>query len=250
MKLNRPGRSISSLLVFAVSFGVYLYTLCPTVYWDDAGELIAACYTLGIPHPPGHPLYAILGWLFTRLPIGSPAFRVNLMSAFFGALTSAVVFLVVREMVAREEQLRRTATFAGLIAALAVTFSSILWDQSIVAETTTLHSFFMMMVTLLLFRIEADGPDYPHLTRRLFVFSFIYGLSFTNHVAGLFFLPSVTLILLCSLRWRVFKPVRFATMFLLFLLGLSVYAYLPIRSRFNPRSTGETRRRFTISYGL
>jgi len=51
--------------VFATAFVVYVYTLCPTVYWDDAGELIAACYTLGIPHPPGHPLYAILGKLFT-----------------------------------------------------------------------------------------------------------------------------------------------------------------------------------------
>ncbi len=228
----------SHLFIAAALFGmvlfVYAYTLCPTVYWDDAGELIAACYTLGIPHPPGHPLYAILGKLFTLVPLGSPAYRVNLMSAFFGALTCAMLFQIVRELVRREERIGRFANFAGVTAALCGAFSSTLWEQSVVAETTTLHSFFMLTVTLLAFRIEAAGPDSPRLTRRLLAFSFIYGLSFTNHVAGLFFAPSVAFILLSGLRLKLFKPARLLAMVALFLLGLSVYAYLPLRSRFDP----------------
>ena len=217
-----------------LTLGVYVYTLCPTVFWDDAGELIAACYTLGIPHPPGHPLYAILGKLFTLIPVGSPAYRVNLMSAFFGALTCVTLYEVVRELALRDKQTKRFAGFAGIIIGLGTAFSGILWDQSIIAETTSLHSFFMLIVTLLAFRIYADGPDDPRLTRRLLAFSFIYGLSFTNHVAGLFFAPSLTIILLAGVRVQLFRPGRLSLMFALFAVGLSVYAYLPLSSMFDP----------------
>ncbi|MBI5118322.1 DUF2723 domain-containing protein [Candidatus Poribacteria bacterium] len=280
---DRFARFLPPFLVLLTTFAVYVYTLCPTVYWDDAGELISACYTLGIPHPPGHPLYAILGWLFTRIPVGSPAYRVNLMSAFFGALTCALLFQIVRELVDGDLSERfdgiqnpkskaqnrngvssegfgcGIATFAGIIAALSAGFSLILWDQSVVAETTTLHTFFMMLVTLLAFRISGGGifdgiqtpkskiqntresrvdtvplSDRKRLTSQLLILSFIYGLSFSNHVAGLFFAPSVAMMLLASLRMKLFKPVRLIAMILLFALGLSVYVYLPLRSRFNP----------------
>ena len=234
MKVIRGGRFVPALMVFAGAFGVYAYTLCPTVYWDDAGELIVACYTLGIPHPPGHPLYAIVGKLFTLIPVGSPAFRVNLMSAFFGALTCVVLFQIVRELAQKEEPLRKFAGFAGVTAALTAAFSLLLWDQSVVAETTTLHSFFMMAVTLLAFRIDAADPDDNLLTRRLLIFSLMFGLSFANHVAGLFFAPSLTFILIHRLRLRAFRPARLLAMILVFALGLLVYAYLPIRSRFDP----------------
>jgi len=220
--------------VFVVVFGVYLYTLCPTVYWDDAGELIAACYTLGVPHPPGHPLYAILGKLFTLIPLASPAFRVNLMSAFFGALTCSILLQVVRELIQQEEESKRFADFGGVISAFCAAFSLIMWDQSIVAETTTLHTFFMLAVTLLVFRIDAAGAEDSRLTRRLLVFSFIFGLSFTNHVAGLFFAPSLACILIYRLRLRFFRPGRLIAMIVLFAVGLSVYIYLPIASRFDP----------------
>jgi Flp pilus assembly protein TadD len=276
-------RFLPPFLVFLITFAVYVYTLCPTVYWDDAGELIAACYTLGIPHPPGHPLYAILGWLFTHIPVGSPAYRVNLMSAFFGALTCVVLFQIVRELIdgdfsnrldgiqnpKSKIQNKNTdssegfgwgiSTFAGIIAALSAGFSLILWDQSVVAETTTLHTFFMMVITLLVFRISAAGKSdeiqnpkskiqnktepqtcmllfhyQERLTPQLLILSFIYGLSFSNHVAGLFFAPSLAFVLLTSLRLKLFKPARLIAMIFLFALGLSVYAYLPLRSRFNP----------------
>jgi Tfp pilus assembly protein PilF len=234
VNVNRFGRFLPALFVFIVAFGVYVYTLCPTVYWDDAGELIVACYTLGIPHPPGHPLYAIIGKLFTLVPLGSPAFRVNLMSAFFGALTCVMLFQVVRELIRAEEQIRAYADFAGVSAALCAAFSVSLWDQSVVAETTTLHSFFMMAVTLLAFRIDATASGDTSLTRRLLALSFIFGLSFTNHVAGLFFVPSLAFILIHRLRLGVFRPSRLLAMLLLFALGLLVYLYLPVRSRFDP----------------
>ena len=88
---TRPNRFVLALL-FGIALLVYLRTLCPTVYWEDAGELITVSHVLGIAHPPGHPLYTILGHLFSFIPWGTIAARVNFMSAFFGAIASALVY--------------------------------------------------------------------------------------------------------------------------------------------------------------
>lgn len=88
------------LLVFLISFTVYLMTLAPTVYVGDSGELIAASYTLGIPHPPGYPLFTILGKIFiTFIPIGSIAYRVNLLSAFFASSTVLLLYFFLNKLI-------------------------------------------------------------------------------------------------------------------------------------------------------
>lgn len=77
-----------------ISFIVYLLTLAPTVYWGDSGELITVAYTLGIAHPSGYPTYTLLGHLFTYIPFGSIAWRVNLMSAVFASLAVMLLYFV------------------------------------------------------------------------------------------------------------------------------------------------------------
>src|SRR3989337_3601938 len=81
-----------------VAFAVYLRTLAPTVMWYDMGEFATAAYVLGIAHNTGYPLYILLGKLFTLLPVGDIAYRVNLMSAVFASLTVAVIFLIIHEL--------------------------------------------------------------------------------------------------------------------------------------------------------
>lgn len=82
-------------ITFLVTFGVYLKTVSPTVSFFDSGELISAAYGLGVAHPPGYPLYVVLGWLFAHLPVGaSVAYRLNLMSAFFAALAVLMVYYI------------------------------------------------------------------------------------------------------------------------------------------------------------
>src|SRR3989338_3480724 len=85
---------IISIGIFFVTFAIYIRTLCPTVYVGDSGQLIAAAYTLGIPHPPGYPIYCLVGKLFNYIPVGSIAYRMNLMSAFFASATVAVLYLI------------------------------------------------------------------------------------------------------------------------------------------------------------
>ncbi len=222
---ERAGR-----LVFALSLTVYSLTLCPTVFWDDAGELIAAAYTLGIPHPPGHPLFVIIGKLFTLVPIGSIAARVNFMSAFFGAIGCLLVYRIIAERL--EDHPWRPAAAAG--GALFFAFAPTVWEQSTVAETTTLHCFFMMLLTLWAFRLASGKIIWKDETRSLWVFAFVYGFTLTNPVAGVFFGPSFAFILIWKFRRRIFSPGPLLGMLAAFAAGLLVYAYLPLRSMMDP----------------
>ena len=94
----RRSRIIIPVLLFLISFGIYLKTLAPTITGGDSGELIANAYTLGISHPPGHPLYCLLGRLFTFLPFASLAYRVNLMSPLVASLTVVLIYLIVLKL--------------------------------------------------------------------------------------------------------------------------------------------------------
>ena len=89
----------ASLCLFLASLTLYLKTLVPTLYWGDSGEFATTSYFLGIPHQPGYPLYNLLGKLFTYLPVGNVAFRMNIISALFAALTVMAVYLVVLKII-------------------------------------------------------------------------------------------------------------------------------------------------------
>src|SRR3989338_9893026 len=87
--------------IFCLVMAVYLFTLAPTIYIEDNPELITAAATLGIPHPSGYPLFVLLGKLFTFIPFGSIPWRVNLMSAFFSALTISFLYLILNKITRR-----------------------------------------------------------------------------------------------------------------------------------------------------
>ena len=124
---NTRQAKIASALTACVAFGVYLYTLAPTVSGEDGGELVAAAYTLGIPHPTGYPIWTILGHLFTRIiPFGEIAWRVNLMSAFWAAATVGVLAYMLQRQSIR--------WFIACAAALSFAFSREFWEQSVIAE--------------------------------------------------------------------------------------------------------------------
>src|ERR1035437_7298331 len=136
----------------AASLLLYLVTLAPTVTFEDSGELIAAAYTLGVPHEPGYPLWTMIAHLFTWLPVGDVAYRVNLMSAVCSSLAAALIawttLLVIDGVAAARPGGRLTASAwrpelegqalwlacgaaaaAGILAATARTT----WSQSILA---------------------------------------------------------------------------------------------------------------------
>ncbi len=238
-----------AFLLFFISFGVYLKTLCPTITFADSGELITASYLLGIPHPPGSPLYCLLGKLFTFLPFGSIAYRVNLMSAFFASLTVVLIYLVVLKLITHNSSRITFEYIPAIVASLCFAFSKSFWSYAIVAEIYTIKAFFLALLIFILlkWREALSAPNSepslreipsecrtPNSTRYLYLFALIYGLSFSNHITMILFFPAFLYFVLIT-DWRsVLNPKNVILVIMLFALGLSLYLYLPIRSLHNP----------------
>lgn len=199
------------------SFLVYLATLAPGVYGFDSAELASGVYSLGIVHPPGFPLYMLLGKLFTFLPLGSVAYRLNLMSAFFAALTIYVLYKVIFSITAKK--------WAAWVSSAFLAFSIYFWQMSVVTEVYTLHTFFLVFEIFILLKWRETGK---HAT--LIFFAFVYGLSLTNHTTGLLFAPGFAWMILSSPGWKWKIEWFWAAMIGSFLAALLLYLYIPIRA--------------------
>jgi hypothetical protein len=210
---------VYAALAGLAAFTVYLRTLAPTVMWYDMGELTTASYVLGIAHNTGYPLYILLGKLFTFLPFGDVAYRMNLMSAVFAALTVSLVFVIINDLT--------NSILASLFGSLTLAFSSTLWSTATWAESYPLNAFFTAAVTLLLLRWRASGHPRP-----LYLASLLFGLAFGNHRLILLLVPGILLFLWAGRR--TLNAGRCLRCGGLLLLGLSVYLYLPIRGAQEP----------------
>lgn len=204
-------------LSFLVPFVIYLTTLCPTVYLGDSGELSAASFCLGIPHNPGYPLYCLIGKVFCLLPFGDVAFRTNLMSAFFGALTIHLVAGFILD--------RTSSRAAAFGASFFLAFVPGIWLQTVSAEVYTLHGFFVILLIRLLWWWDGERR-FP----LLMFFVFITGVSFGNHMQTVMLAPSVLFIVFSGDRKELLHPTRLCLISIVFCLALSIYAYLPIRT--------------------
>lgn len=116
-----------AVLIGLATLALYARTLAPSLLWGDSAEFQTLSYTLGMTHPSGYMTQIMLGKLFTYLPVGNVAFRVNLLSAFFGALAVADTYLIVRLL----GGWRLAALSASLLLALTEGF----WWRSLVAES-------------------------------------------------------------------------------------------------------------------
>lgn len=157
----------------------------------------------------------LIGKLFTYLPVGDVAYRMNLVGASFGALAAALLFLVAREIGSR---MLPAAGGAFLFA-----FSATFWSQATFAEVYTMHAAFLLAVAYLLLRWRRTrGGVYP------LVAGLLCGVSLGNN-AGMVLLAPAYAILLLAGRHKELSPRLLLGSGALFLLGLSVYAYVPIR---------------------
>jgi tetratricopeptide (TPR) repeat protein len=208
--------------VFFITLLVYIFTLAPTVYFGDSGELTAAAYNLGIAHPPGYPLYLLLGKLFMLLvPFGDAAARMNLLSAFFASLTAVLIYLINRAL----NHGRLISAAVSLTAAFSFTF----WTQAVVAEVYTLAAlFFCTLILLTLLWLKNQRQLW------LLLLALTAGLALTHHVIIALYYP-VFLIFILLRQPRLLKNWKLVLKSVsLFLLPLLLYLYLPLRSASNP----------------
>ena len=208
--------------MFAVSLALYLRTLLPGMAFDDWGELQTVPHVLGISHPTGYPTYILTAWLFELLPIGSVAFRANLLAAVcvavaLAAMTSTTLRLGVRPAIA-------------VAAAVATGAIGTVWASAVVAEVNGLHlAFIALIVDRSL--AWADGRR----TRDLALGGLLIGLSLGNHLLTAFVAPFFVLFALWEGRSTLLERKRLILAPVLAgLAGLAVYLYIPIAASFSP----------------
>ena len=135
-----------ALLAFLIPAAVYMRTLAPTVPFWDAGEFIACSYILGIPHPPGTPLYVLLGRVATLVPWATVAQRINALSAIPCALAVMLTYLTTLRLIRIAQGPERTATrewiahVGAMTGALLFAFCDDFWESAIEAEVYSLMS--------------------------------------------------------------------------------------------------------------
>lgn len=254
-------------IVFSATFLSYLLTVAPTLSFFDSGEMIAGAYTLGIAHPPGYPVYVTLGKLFTFLPFGNVAYRMNLLSAFFASMASVMVYYVTRGMLEEEGSARALPGFkssrfgipeaAGIFSALAFGLSYTLWAWAVVSKFYTLNAFVVACILMLLVRWKRARKDTAgkggHSLAYTYLIAFICGLAGAVHISQFVLMPVYLLFILIVDR-RVFldespsrgkrpsaldfvKGVQIKTVLIMaffFIFGHSVFLHLPVRAIEDP----------------
>ncbi|MDQ5810601.1 MAG: DUF2723 domain-containing protein [Actinomycetota bacterium] len=206
---------------------LYARTLAPTILHYDRPELIDSAMlqmqvcVLGITHPTGYPTYLMLSHLFTYLPFGDLAYRVNLASAVYGALAVGVVYW------AGYLVSRRVA--AAAVGALALGFGGTLWSQAVITEVYTLNALVVALTLAVLLLWRARRKD-----GHLLLAAFLCGLALTTHMTSGLLLPA-SLLFVALVEWRKLLDLRLVSKGAgSFLLGLAPYLYLPVRSWMDP----------------
>ena len=237
-------QSVLDLLLGLVFFALYFFTLAPSVLPADNGEFQLVAWKLGVAHPPGYPLYTMIGWLFSRF-FASPAFALNLLSAILAAITLIIISRTVRVFTG--------SIVAGILAASLLGVSTTFWAQATTANIRMPAAFFTALCVSLLVswsrsRIVGDQGSgirdqdasslrlsvSPSLFHRfkidpLNLFALVFALGLGHHLSllfpGIFFILYIFLIdpkLLKQPRHWL-KPIGF------FALGLLPLLYLPLR---------------------
>ena len=216
-----------------VALAIYLRTMLPaTGFWDTA-EAQTVPYTLSIFHPTGFPTYTLVGWLWSQLPLGDVAWRMNLLSGVCVAGASGLVVLCVDQLAG--ERHRWAVAGSGVVAGLAFAFASEPWRNAIRADVHALHILLAaLLVWLLLVWRAAERANASRAGGWLLGAALVFGLGMGNHpLIGLMaFGIGAWLLFVDENLWRRWRLVLGCIG--LVALGMSVYAYIPIRALIPP----------------
>jgi hypothetical protein len=259
-----PQKLIFQAAACLVPLIVYIITLAPTVTFIDSGELAAVCIKLGVAHPTGYPLFTILGNLFSKLPIGEEIYRLNVMCAVISSLTTLIFFNLLvftltglklntiafkpaeKEKKAKAQKEKTSAKekekklsplavyFVSLSASLILAFSTTFWNTATAIEVYSLHTLFIVSIIYMLLKAgNSLGQQHDTFFKRekyWLGFAFVLGLSFTNHLSTIFLSVGCLYLYLSLNGFNKESFTRIGYMAIPFILGLTVYFYLPLRA--------------------
>ena len=240
-RMNKFARYIAPGVLVLSLMLVYLKSMAPGLTWansgSDGGDLITAAATGGVAHPTGYPVYLLLARLFQLLPIGSLAYRTNLMSALMAVITALLVYDLVTRSLSPANAYQNWG--AGLAAAYAFGLSPLIWSQAVITEVYTLQALFVIVILYLSSDISLLFFSQKQLDRLM---GLTFGLAMGNHITTILLFP----VLLSPLFFRnpmiVTGEIEKGQSVLSSLmrrltwlgLGLLVYLILPLRAMSQP----------------
>ena len=197
IRINR----LIAFFTLALSFLVYYDTMAPSVSYWDCGEFIAVSYTLGVPHPPGSPLFLLLGRIASMLPFSEDiAFRVNLLSPLSSAFAVFFLYLIIVQVVnhwrgkIESKQDALIAFGAGVVGSLTFAFTDSHWFNAVEAEVYSFSTFFTAIVVWLILLWSEKADEKGH-ERYILIIAYMIGLATGLHLLNLLTLPFVALVI-------------------------------------------------------
>lgn len=213
---------LACIFVFGATLLIYIITLPPGLLPGDGGELIAASRTLSVAHPPGYPLYIMLGKIFSSVfAFGSVALRFNLMSAVLASAVAAMLYVLAR--------LLGSGRWVAMAVAAGIATREAWWIQAVGAEVYTLNAVFVAALLLIAVMGVRRGD------RVIVLLGLAGGLAVSHHLS-LVWTVAAAMIGLLALGVRP-RAGAVAMAALLFLVGLTVWLYIPIRTAQSPPLT-------------
>jgi len=230
----RKINNITGWVIFAIATLVYMLTVEPTASWWDCGEYIATAFKLQVGHPPGAPLFQLLGRFFSLFAFGNVtkvALMINIMSALSSSFTILFLFWSI-SMLAKKIALQKGEMTEGkmymilgsaAVGALAYTFSDSFWFSAVEGEVYAMSSFFTALVFWAILKWEEDGATKSS-NRWLILIAYLMGLSVGVHLLNLLAIPAIAFVF----YYKKFKSTRkgFIITGIVSLLILAVIMYV------------------------
>ena len=246
MKQFRLINNITGWVIFLVAAVTYLLTIEPTTSLWDCGEFIASAYKLEIGHPPGNPVFMVLGKFFSLFAGGNEskvAAMINSMSALASAFTILFLFWTIthlaRKILIKSEQDYTTGKIiavmaAGIVGSLAYTFSDSFWFSAVEGEVYACSSLFTAIVFWAMLKWE-ECADEKYADKWIILIAFLIGLSIGIHLLNLLTLPGIVLVYYFKKYKFTWKGFIISTILSFILLAIILYGLIPGIVKFSSR---------------
>jgi hypothetical protein len=237
--IQRTNRLIAGF-IFLFSFLLYLKTMAPTVSFWDCGEFIATSYILGVPHPPGSPLFLLVGRIFSLLPIFSDiGARVNLISPLASALAVMFLYLTIVQLMRKWRGKVTSVNDAiitygsGAIGALTFMVTDSHWFNAVEAEVYATSTFLTAFTIWIILRWSQKDEVKSHVYYIL-ILAYLLGMAAGIHLLNLLALPFIALVIYFRRReftWTGFTITVALTLAVYLFIHLGVFIGLPQLAR-------------------
>lgn len=235
-------RRLYAGLVSLVAFLVYAQTAQPSVPFWDCGEFIACSYSLSVPHPPGAPMFLLLGRIVSIIPLDflaplwglnelTVAHKINLMSGFFNAFAVGFIFLIVsrtsNKFFIKENSAYAIAIsyVAGFLGSLLTAFSFTFWNNAVEAEV---YGPAMLITTMVIYiaMLWYEKREKPDSDRFLIFIAYMLYIGISIHLTVMIMLPPIFLFVILSSREKRMDPIFWFTWFVLFSVATTFNMFL------------------------